>query len=775
MLMKILNRCSFIAILLGLCGLTARNTQAEDLKLIYAEPANKWGEALPVGNGRLGAMIYGGVEQEQIQFNEETLWTGEPHDYSHPGAAAHLNTIRQLLEEGKQDEAEALASETFMSIPLRQKKYQPFGDLILHFPEHEHYTDYHRELDLETAVATTRYQVDGVTFTREVLASFPDQVIAIHLSADKDGALDFNLHLDSIHLRKSVTTDGNQQILEVRVEDGVLIGKALLQVSTDGKILPRYQAIEIENASTATIFLAARTTFVNYQQVTDRPERILRGDSQRLGRLEYGTVKSKHLEDHQQLFNRFSINFDGQSRDSLPTNERIYQFWKDPDDPQLIALYVQYGRYLMITSSRPGGQPANLQGIWNPHLDPPWDSKWTVNINTEMNYWPTEVTNLSECHEPLFKLLEEVSQTGKKVAKAHYHSDGWVLHHNTDIWRGAAPINASNHGIWQTGGAWLCHHFWEHYLFTQDRDFLAQYFPILKGAALFFKETLFRDPETGWLISTPSNSPETGGLVAGPTMDHQIIRSLFRIIVEASAILNTDQDFAKELETMIPEIAPNQIGKLGQLQEWLEDKDDPNNKHRHVSHMWGFHPGKEINRRDTPELVEAAKQSLIFRGDEGTGWSLAWKINLWARFLDGNHAYKMIHDLLSPAEEPARNVRGGSYPNLFDAHPPFQIDGNFGATAGVIEMLLQSHLDGIDILPALPDALPGGSISGVCARGGFELSFRWEGGKLVDLEVLSKAGKTCTLRYGDLEASFPTQAGERFLLDGTLKQRLQAH
>ncbi|MEO1011560.1 MAG: glycoside hydrolase family 95 protein [Bacteroidota bacterium] len=740
-------------------------------RLFYDAPAQKWVEALPIGNGRMGAMVYGGVTEDRIQFNEETLWTGEPHDYSNKGAYKHLRKIQQLLAEGKQKEADDLAAKEFMSQPLHQKAYQPFGDLLLQFPDHRDYTNYQRELNIDNAIARTSYVANGVTYTREFFVSKPDDVIAMRITADKPGKLNFSLGLNSAHYQKSVDTDYDKQVLFVKVADGKMSGAAGMRVFSDGKINPSYDKITISEATSATAYIGAYTNFVNFRDISERPMRFVNWHTRQYPKFKYDDVKAKHIADYKSLYNRFQLDFGDNGKSNTPTDERIYAFWKDPDDPQFIAQYVQYARYLMISSSRPGGQPANLQGIWNKDLDPAWQSKWTCNINAEMNYWPVEVTNLSECHEPLFDLIGEVAQSGAIVAKEHYDAEGWVLHHNTDIWRGAAPINAANHGIWVTGGAWLCDHIWEHYKFTQDKAFLAEKYPIVKDAALFFTQHLIKDEKTGYLISSPSNSPEIGGLVAGPTMDHQLIRNLFNICISASEILNTDKEFAAKLKSMLPQIAPNQIGRLGQLQEWLEDKDDPEVKHRHVSHLWGVHPGSEINWEETPDLMKAARQSLIFRGDKGTGWSLGWKINFWSRFKEGNRTYKLIHMLLSPAEEPQREIGGGSYPNLFDAHPPFQIDGNFGGAAGIVEMLIQSHLNKIDLLPALPDKLSEGTITGVCARGGFELSFSWEKGKLKQVNVLSKAGNPCILKYGDKVIEFPTKKGKEYAFNGKLKKQ----
>jgi len=764
----------FFLILFLICSIfiSAKETSTQ-LKLWYNKPAQKWTEALPIGNGRLGAMIFGGVENDRIQFNEETLWTGAPNDYAHKGASKYLAQIRQLLANGKQKEAEDLAMKEFMSVPLTQKTYQAFGDLNLHFSNQAIFTNYYRELDLKNALCRVSYQANGVNFTREYLSSNPDQVIAIRLTADQKNALNFTLDLDALHESKAMTASDNTLTLEVQVKDGVLRGVATLKVVSDGTVSAKGNQLSVSGAKTATIYLAAATNYINYKDVSGNPEQKIGQILAKAEPKKYEQVRASHVADYQKLFNRFDVQFTENDRAKLPTNERIIEFSKNADDPQLLALYIQYGRYLLISSSRPGTQPANLQGIWNDQLAPAWDSKWTVNINTEMNYWPVEIANLAECQEPLYSMIADCAETGKTVAKEHYDATGWVLHHNTDIWRGTAPINHSNHGIWVSGGAWLSRHLWEHYQFSQDKTFLGERaYPIMKGAAEFFTQFLTVDPKSGFLISTPSNSPENGGLVAGPTMDHQIIRALFLSCIDASEILGTDQVFAQKLKEMLPRIAPNLIGKHGQLQEWMEDTDDPNNKHRHVSHLWAVYPGDEINWQQTPDLMKAARQSLIYRGDDGTGWSLAWKINFWARFLDGNHAYDMVKLLFRPVQidDVVYTGGGGSYTNLFDAHPPFQIDGNFGAPAGMIEMLIQSQLNEIAILPALPDALPSGKITGVCARGGFELSFSWEGGKLQKLQVLSKAGQKCKLHYGEKVVEMTTEKGKTYSFDGNMKK-----
>ncbi len=905
-------------------------------RLWYETPATVWEEALPIGNGRLGAMVYGGLEYEQLQFNEETLWTGEPRAYVKQGAYIYLDSIRSLIDQGKQAQAEELAQREFMGLKsitedlapwlthvaeerskangayaadfdakswkkitlpayegwetigheglngavwfrkeftltkddlhgdwildlnkirqqdftyingiligqtdgenekrlyqvaknhLREGKnviavqvinvvgkggiagykdttehiglkggngkfislvgdwrywvqdakpprigeyqatYQPFGVVNFEFERGET-TDYARTLNLDEGLAEVIYQQGGVQYKRTYLASYPDNVIAVHLTANQPGKISFSVGLDSKHDKHKIwKVDKNTLGLSVEVTNGALQGTSFLSVKIqDGVIEHKDGKFYVTGANQATVYLSAKTNFKDFQTLKGSYIKDLRKKHRKVARKRFARVLRAHSKDYKSLYDRFAIDLGKGDRSELPTNKRISNFVTTPD-PDLVALYVQYGRYLQIAASRQGTQPMNLQGIWNHLLEPSWGSKYTTNINLEMNYWPTEILNLSELHEPLFAMIRELSEAGSQTAKEYYNARGWVLHHNTDLWRGTAPINNSNHGIWPTGGGWLVTHLWEHYLYNKDPKFIGKYYDIIKGSALFFKDVLVKDKQTGWLISTPSNSPENGGLVKGPTMDHQIIRALFSIFTKSSEIVGKDKELRDSIAEMIPQIAPNQIGKHGQLQEWLVDVDDPENKHRHVSHLWGLHPGHEINFDETPAMVSAAKQSLLMRGDDGTGWSLAWKINFWARLKDAEHAYTMIKMLLRPAGK-----AGGSYPNLFDAHPPFQIDGNFGGAAGIGELFVQSHSSFIDILPALPKEIPQGILRGIKARGNFELDLEWSANKLTVVRVKSLAGTKLKLRYNGKTIEMPSKKNKVYTFDVQLNE-----
>jgi alpha-L-fucosidase 2 len=700
------------------------------------------------------------------------------------GASKYLGQIRALLFAGKQAEAEKLAMREFMSVPPRQKAYQAFGDILLDLPgiSDSDISNYRRSLDLDTAVASVEYECKGVTYRREVFASWPAQVIVVRLTASQPGKLDFDAALKSAHANSAIKAQPDGTIfLNGQVADSAIRFEARLVVNTDGGSKDaRDGKIAVRGADAATLILSGATNFNNYRDVSADPK--MRNDAYlgRLAGVKYDSLRSAHIADHERLFRRVQLDLGTSEASSKTTDERIRAF-ASGNDPALVTLLFQFGRYLMISSSRPGGQPANLQGLWNDSNTPAWDSKYTVNINTEMNYWPVEDTNLAECDEALFDALKEVAASGAITAKEMYNARGWVLHHNFDLWRGTAPINASNHGIWPTGGAWLSTQLWEHYLFGGDKEFLRNTaYPLMRGAALFFVETLVDDPKTGKLITGPSNSPEHGGLVMGPAMDREIVRSLFGEVIAASEILDTDPDLRKQLTQMRGRILPNRIGKYGQLQEWMEDVDDPKDEHRHVSHLWAVFPGSEITAYGTPDLFAAARQSLIFRGDGATGWSMGWKLNLWARFLDGDHAYRILQNLIEPASDKAPGVSAhpGVFKNLFDAHPPFQIDGNFGATSGIAEMLLQSHdpyatptsLTDVQrgesamifLLPALPAAFPNGSVTGLRARGGMDVAMSWKGGKLERATIFARQTKSVKIRYDGKQATIDAHAGRSY-------------
>jgi len=755
--------------LLVVCSATA---MAQNHRLWYARPASHWLEALPVGNSHMGAMIYGGTEMEEIQLNEETFWSGSPHNNNSKESLAVLPEVRRLIFEGKEFEASKLIDKHFIPGP-HGMRYLPLGSLKLSFG-HKDVQNYERALNLGDAAATTTYIYNGVKYERTVFASQADNVIVVRLKADKKGALDFDIKFDSQLQSKVIPTvakggKGKLNLLSATVEgvaqEGIKAGlnaDCKVMIEADGTVEVEDGGLSVDDATTATLYIVAATNFVNYNDISGDAEKRNKQTLASLNGKSYKQLLADHIKKYQEQYNRVSLTLPKSDNSTLETDKRVSAFEKVQSDLDMVSLMMQYGRYLLISSSQPGGQAANLQGVWNDKMNAPWDSKYTININAEMNYWPALVGNLAETQEPFFSMIRDLSETGAKTAKEMYGCKGWVAHHNTDIWRIAGPVDGTPWGMFPTGGAWLTTHIWQHYLYTGDKQFLERYYPVMKGAADFLVDFMQEYPAdgeikqaAGWVMTVPTVSPEHGprgkgtNVTAGSTMDNQIVFDVLSQTIAAAKVLDKDISQSSSLISYLQKLPPMQIGRYGQLQEWMIDADDPKDEHRHISHLYGLYPSNQISPYSHPELFTAAANTLNQRGDMATGWSLGWKTNFWARMLDGDHAFQIIKNMLNllPDDSKSRQYPNGrTYPNLFDAHPPFQIDGNFGVSAGICEMLLQSHDGAVHLLPALPGEWKEGEVIGLRARGGFIVDEKWSEGQVQTVTIKSTIGGVVRLR-----------------------------